>query len=223
MSEETTPSKKAARKSVRKKSAAKRSSPKSSPVEAETEEQSLPLVENESEGSESSSTSRAKGREPKTKVRDARREMADEPIPEEASAMSSEDRSSFKGSDKSSRPEKSKEPKEHSGDPEPSSGNERRGRGRGRRERTEKREPRKKTSIDSKDLAKKAWKIFQSEVTEEGLALVDDNGLRDYARSSFNAARLFLEEKERIVAREKQAKAESKKRKGKGENEKGDD
>jgi hypothetical protein len=49
-------------------------------------------------------------------------------------------------------------------------------------------------------------------VTEEGLALLDDNGLRDYARSSFNAARLFLEEKERVTSREKQAKAEQKKR-----------
>jgi hypothetical protein len=67
-------------------------------------------------------------------------------------------------------------------------------------------------SVDSKDLAKKAWKIFESEVTEEGLALLDDNGLRDYARSSFNAARLFLEEKERVIGREKQAIEERKRR-----------
>ncbi|MEN8772704.1 MAG: hypothetical protein ABF382_04065, partial [Akkermansiaceae bacterium] len=86
------------------------------------------------------------------------------------------------------------------------------GRGRGGRERSEKREPKPRVSVDSKDLAKKAWKIFESEVTEEGLALLDDNGLRDYARSSFNAARLFLEEKERVIGREKQAIEERKRR-----------
>ena len=93
---------------------------------------------------------------------------------------------------------------------------ERRGRGRGRRERGEKRDGKPRVAVDSKDLAKKAWKIFESEVTEEGLALLDDNGLRDYARSSFNAARLFLEEKERVISREKTAKSEKKEREKKG-------
>jgi hypothetical protein len=87
---------------------------------------------------------------------------------------------------------------------------ERRGRGRGRRERGEKREGKPRVAVDSKDLAKKAWGIFESEVTEEGLALLDDNGLRDYARSSFNAARLFLEEKERVIGRENRANSENK-------------
>ena len=87
---------------------------------------------------------------------------------------------------------------------------ERRGRGRGRRERGEKRDGKPRVAVDSKDLAKKAWKIFESEVTEEGLALLDDNGLRDYARSSFNAARLFLEEKERVIGRENRANSENK-------------
>ncbi len=67
--------------------------------------------------------------------------------------------------------------------------------------------------VDSKTLAKKAWKIFESEVTEEGLALLDDNGLRDYARSSFNAARIFLEEKSRVVGRQDQEKKARKKEK----------
>ena len=93
---------------------------------------------------------------------------------------------------------------------------ERRGRGRGRRERGEKREGKPRITVDSMDLAEKAWKIFESEVTEEGLALLDDNGLRDYARSSFNAARLFLEEKERVISREKTAKSEKKEREKKG-------
>ncbi|MFT6181470.1 MAG: hypothetical protein ACJAQT_001865 [Akkermansiaceae bacterium] len=60
-------------------------------------------------------------------------------------------------------------------------------------------------------MTKKAWEIFESEVTEEGLALLDDNGLRDYARSSFNAARLFLEEKGRVVGHDKKKKKEEKK------------
>ena len=59
-------------------------------------------------------------------------------------------------------------------------------------------------------LRKKAWKIYESEVTEEGLALLDDSGLREYARSSFNAARIFLEEEGRILAKEKEARKKAK-------------
>ena len=43
-----------------------------------------------------------------------------------------------------------------------------------------------------------------SEVTEEGLALLDDRGLREYARSSLNAARIFLEEEARVVQKDEE-------------------
>ena len=42
-------------------------------------------------------------------------------------------------------------------------------------------------------------------MTEEGLALLDDSGLRDYARASFNAARIFLEEQGRVLEKEKES------------------
>lgn len=208
MSEETTPAKKAARKSVRKKSASKRAKKEATKPEVVAEETTLPLVE---EAPESKEAEAPKPREPKTKVRDVRRETADEPIPAEISGESGpdakEDKASEAGGSKGSQ--KGQKKSEPAGEKEKPEGNERRGRSRGRR--NEKREPRPKIEVDHKELSKKAWKIFYSEVTEEGLALLDDNGLRDYARSSFNAARLFLEEKERLAAREKQVKAEKKK------------
>lgn len=219
MSEETTPAKKAARKSVRKKSAAKRSSKKSAtnPSQAENE---LPLTDQAS-GTRPDENSQERGREPKSGVRDARIETAGEPLPAGESVVTS---SSAKTSNEAPRASdsgkegSSQDSKGAADDQEKPDGHERRNRGRGRggRERGERRELKARIVVDPKELAKKAWKIFESEVTEEGLALLDDNGLRDYARSSFNAARLFLEEKERVVGREKQAekqaKAEKKKR-----------
>lgn len=53
--------------------------------------------------------------------------------------------------------------------------------------------------VDHKEVAEKAWKIYLSEVTEEGLVLLDDLRLREFARGSFHAARLFLEEKARFA------------------------
>lgn len=232
MSEETPPAKKAARKTVRKKSAARRTSKQSASSEATSEEKELPFQEVPSEP-KVDDQSEPKAREPKTGVRDARRETADEPILVETieKLVPSDD-----GEERSESPLESqnrgrqeRNSENGSADRERQDGGDRRGRGRGRggRERTEKRESqpiRAAVTFDTKDLAKKAWKIFQSEVTEEGLALLDDNGMRDYARNSFNAARIFLEEKERIVAREKQAKGEKKQREKPGkERENGDD
>ena len=204
MSEETPQAKKAARKTVRKKKTSKRVSKKSPESGEETTEKLLPLVEETGEASENEKKLAAK-REPKSGVRDARREMADEIVSEGASESSESSEDSGDSTDDKKGATSSNSDQEKSG------GNERRSRSRGRRG-GEKREPRPKIVVDTKDLAQKAWKIFESEVTEEGLALLDDNGLREYARNSFNAARFFLEEKERIFGREKQAKEEAKKR-----------
>jgi len=48
--------------------------------------------------------------------------------------------------------------------------------------------------LDPEQVTKKAWKIFQSEVGEEGLALIDDHDAREISRRSFRLAEIFLEE-----------------------------
>lgn len=228
MSEETPPAKKATKKTVRKKSAAKRAPRKSAKSDSNKEaENELPLNEDQKSSGEARE-SQSKGREPKTGVRDARRETAEEPISNEISEKLVPDGDEGKGGKDSKEKEShsSKKPvkedpaggSKEQGQGRQESGERRsRGRGRGGRERGEKREPKPRVTVDSKDLAKKAWKIFESEVTEEGLALLDDGGLRDYARSSFNAARIFLEEKGRIDARDKQVKEERKRAKSQKE------
>lgn len=217
MSEETPPAKKAARKTVRKKTASKRAPRKKATSETSPEEE-LPLVEASSvEDSkpaeaappvEEASEAVPKPRAPKSGVRDARRETADEPIADEVCEKLVPDDAPQKEVNK-------EQPREKQNRDTNQNQNERRGRGRGRgrNDRNDnKREPKPRIEINSKDLAKKAWKIFESEVTEEGLALLDDNGLRDYARSSFNAARLFLEEEGRVIGRQKADKKARKER-----------
>ena len=48
--------------------------------------------------------------------------------------------------------------------------------------------------LDSDLVARKAWKIFQAEVGEEGLALIDDHDAREISRRCFRLAEIFLEE-----------------------------
>lgn len=222
MSEERQPAKKAARKTVRKKSATKRA-PKKNSKSASSDDQEKELLLGEKAASEDKDSSEPKdeveptrkARGPRSGVRDARREVADGPILNEVSEKlvpdldDSTESKEKSGPKKQARKNDSSGPSKEQGQARQDSG-ERRGRGRVRRERGEKREGKPRVAVDSKDLAKKAWEIFESEVTEEGLAILDDNGLRDYARSSFNAARLFLEEKERVIGRENRANSENK-------------
>jgi hypothetical protein len=51
--------------------------------------------------------------------------------------------------------------------------------------------------LDPEQVAKKAWKIFQAEVGEEGLALIDDHDAREISRRCFRLAEIFLEEASR--------------------------
>lgn len=222
MSEETPPAKKAARKSVRKKTASKRA-PRKKASSASSPEEELPLVEAPSAEeskptetdlpAENATEAAPKPRAPKSGVRDARRETADEPIADEVCEKLVPDDAPQKEVNKEQPREKQN--RDTNSNPNQNQNERRgRGRGRGRNDRNDnKREPKPRIEINSKDLAKKAWKIFESEVTEEGLALLDDNGLRDYARSSFNAARLFLEEEGRVLGRQK---ADKKARKERG-------
>lgn len=55
--------------------------------------------------------------------------------------------------------------------------------------------------LDPEEVAKKAWKIFQSEVGEEGLALIDDHDAREISRRCFRLAEIFLEEAARRAQR----------------------
>jgi hypothetical protein len=48
--------------------------------------------------------------------------------------------------------------------------------------------------IDADLLAKKAWKIYLAEVSEEGVALIGDNDAKDLSRRCFRLAEIFIEE-----------------------------
>jgi hypothetical protein len=51
--------------------------------------------------------------------------------------------------------------------------------------------------VDPDLLAKFAWKIYLSEVSEEGVALVGDNDAKELARRCFRLAEIFIEEQSR--------------------------
>lgn len=63
-----------------------------------------------------------------------------------------------------------------------------------RPERSEHHSPEPRTNLDSEAVERKAWKIFQAEVGEEGLALIDDHDAREISRRCFRLAEIFLDE-----------------------------
>ncbi|MFU8892758.1 MAG: hypothetical protein ACNA8L_03930 [Luteolibacter sp.] len=50
---------------------------------------------------------------------------------------------------------------------------------------------------DPADLSRKAWKIYLAEVSEEGIALINDQEAREVARRCFRLAEVFLDEQAR--------------------------
>lgn len=48
------------------------------------------------------------------------------------------------------------------------------------------------TQVDPEELNRRAWKIFLGEVTEEGLALMDDRTAAEASRRAFKVAEIFL-------------------------------
>ena len=46
--------------------------------------------------------------------------------------------------------------------------------------------------VDSEELCRRAWKIFLGEVTEDGLALMDDRTAAEASRRAFKVAEIFL-------------------------------
>lgn len=56
-----------------------------------------------------------------------------------------------------------------------------------------------RTQVDPGTLAKRAWKIFLAEVSEEGVSLISDHDARELSKRCFRLAELFLEEESRRV------------------------
>ena len=52
-------------------------------------------------------------------------------------------------------------------------------------------------ALDPEEVSKRAWKIYLGEVSEEGLALINDNTAREMAKRSFRLAEIFIEEQSR--------------------------
>jgi hypothetical protein len=51
--------------------------------------------------------------------------------------------------------------------------------------------------VDPESVAKLAWKIYLSEVSEEGVALVSDSDAKELTHRCFRLAEIFMEEQAR--------------------------
>jgi len=56
-----------------------------------------------------------------------------------------------------------------------------------------------RTPVNPEILAKKAWKIFLSEVSEEGVALISDQDARELSKRCFRLAEIFMDEQGRRI------------------------
>ena len=68
----------------------------------------------------------------------------------------------------------------------------RRNRNRNRENAQQQQQPQTTPQVDKEELVRRAWKIFLGEVTEEGLALMDDRTAAEASRRAFRVAELFL-------------------------------
>jgi len=55
----------------------------------------------------------------------------------------------------------------------------------------------RRAPYDPESLAAKAWKIFLAEVSEEGIALINDHDARELSKRCFRLAQIFLDEQSR--------------------------
>jgi hypothetical protein len=74
-------------------------------------------------------------------------------------------------------------------------------RGKGRQQQETATEP--KVKLSRKLIAKRAWKIFVGEVTEEGLALITDKDARELSRRSLRVAEIYSREEAVSLAQER--------------------
>ncbi len=58
-------------------------------------------------------------------------------------------------------------------------------------------QPARTSRHDPESLAKKAWKIYLAEVSEEGIALIGDQDAREISRRCFRLAEIFMDEQSR--------------------------
>ena len=100
------------------------------------------------------------------------------------------------GEAKGRRPERDRDKRSESGSSRRSGGPRRSG---GRRA------PAARPPIDEEELGIKSWKVFQQEIAEEGLALIDESSARQLAEKSIIVTRAFLEERERRLGKGKNA------------------
>lgn len=68
----------------------------------------------------------------------------------------------------------------------------RRNRNRNRENGQQPQQPQASPQVDKEELVRRAWKIYLGEVTEDGLALMDDRTAAEAARRSFRVAEIFL-------------------------------
>lgn len=59
----------------------------------------------------------------------------------------------------------------------------------------------KRPAIDKEEAAAKAWEIYQGELEEEGVSLVDPRRAREVARRCLELATIFCEERDRYLER----------------------
>lgn len=56
-----------------------------------------------------------------------------------------------------------------------------------------------RSKLDPAVVARRAWKIYLAEVSEEGVALINDHDARELSRRCFRLAEIFLEEQARRI------------------------
>lgn len=85
----------------------------------------------------------------------------------------------------------------------------RRSRGRGRGARQQEPKEAQVVKVDTKTVAQRAWKIFLSEVSEEGIALISDKDAHELARRSLRVAEIYSRE-EAIQSKKNKEKSKKK-------------
>jgi hypothetical protein len=56
------------------------------------------------------------------------------------------------------------------------------------------------SGLDAEELSMKSWELFCKEVQENGMEIVDDREARKFAMRSVEIARIFLEERARLIS-----------------------
>lgn len=211
MSEKEKPAKKAARKRVVKK--ATRNSRKS------PEEETSPLEEAQSENSGASSrdtekeddATKAVSSSDPTESQHSLEKESGESAPGIAVVEESPDNHQDRSPSKDSNYEEDRKDKkknfreENDGGDDRRDGNRKRNRNRrggGNRDRDEDPSNQQGHQVDAEEVAEKGWEIYQAELEEEGVSLVDPRRGREIARRCLELASVFCEERDRFLKKQ---------------------